>query len=96
MVLLGTVRKLSQFKQRFHNQFLLPAKKFESGTFLCSNLVDSKLTLLLSKNWNTKMRFAIERKCNRLTVLPALQQVDGATTAAGGHCGARAARSEMV
>jgi len=40
MVLLGAVRKLSPFDQRFHRQLLHTATRFEFRTFLCSNLVD--------------------------------------------------------
>jgi len=40
MLLLGAVRKLPLFDERFHCQFLLTANSFELGTFLRSNLVD--------------------------------------------------------
>jgi len=57
MLLLGAVRGLLPFHQRFHCQFLLLANNFEFawGTFLFSNLVDSKLRLLHLKSWKIYM-----------------------------------------
>ena len=56
----------------FTCQFLLTANSFELGTFLCSNLVDWKRRLLLSKSWLRHVLLAISWNDYFISCVPLL------------------------